>query len=628
VRQQRQQPPRAWLEIISGGAGRPALAAAYPVSGPGTPGAPGPAAVTAILSAGPRGPLVIADKAGALAAWDPARPGSPAVFRPATSHPCVVAPLADGRVLARGHTGALEAWDVPQHRGRPGGEGAAGDVTAMACFPDQRILVTATKELTSGWHFDGSAANGRRWGPQPGARWLVRLGGGRVLAVSEGGPAGQAGQAFCLDASDGARIWRESLSARPRAVAVDEVRGLLAIGSADRRVTLRELGSGHPVAADLDAGDVPMALAFVPTTRPGDITLLVGRADGWLARHPVSGGGPGGLLPAHRSAVGAIWVDPEAGLAVTGGSDGWIKAWDLDAGEWAEFGAARQVRAAAFDADGQWALACCGREGSYLADAGGRWTALPGPAVARDPVLAPLPAGLGMVVSLRDGALGWVPNDGSALRTVPLPPALRVVTALAAADDGTSVFVADSGGGLSLVPLRATSAANDPVPAGSPLTALAGVADRAVLAGDTRGGLTTWAASGPRGLSAAGRHQLKLPDVTALAVAENRGAVVAGGRDGDVVLAHDSEETRLGRHGARVTLVAVGLGGGIAVTASEGDEPTLCVWDLAASGPGEPLTRLPLADAAIAVAFRPGQPELTVLDRPGRLRRLQLHLPG
>jgi hypothetical protein len=31
-------------------------------------------------------------------------------------------------------------------------------------------------------------------------------------------------------------------------------------------------------------------------------------------------------------------------------ADGWVRSWDLGAGEWHEFTAARQVRAAAFDA--------------------------------------------------------------------------------------------------------------------------------------------------------------------------------------------------------------------------------------------------------------------------------------
>lgn len=634
LRRQGRSPHRAWLEIVSGGAATAAVAA-YPAVATDLPRADSRLpAVSGIVSTGPRGPLIVSDEAGALASWAPAGLGAPLVFRRAPirpgspSRPGILTPLGDGRVLVCGDQGALEVWDGRRHRWQPGGAGSvSGAVTAMAYVPEDQVLVIATTEGTAGRGFDRSAAGARRWSARPGAQWLVPLPGGRVLAVAAGKRPGQPGSAACLRAADGTECWRRPLAAGPCAVAVDAANGMVAIGGTDRRVRLRDTATGDPVGADLDVGDVPTALAFGPAARPGAATLLVGRADGWLVRYPVPGVGPIGLLPVHRSRVAAITVVPEAAVVVTGGANGRVKAWDLDAGEWTQFVVARQVRAGAFDSAGQWALACCGPDGSYLAADGTPWAPVTGPAVARNPVLAPLPDARGVLVSLRDNALGWLPGDAAELRPLPLPPALRSVAALAAGADGTSVFAADTSGGLSRVPL---DGAGEPgvTAARPPLTALAPLADGGVLAGDERGGLTTWTADGAGGLFAARRQHTGLAEVTALVAVGDRGAVVAGGPDGEVRLAHDGGDILLDRHGAPVTAAAVGLGGRVAVTASGGDDPALWVWDLASSERSEPLTRLPLPDAAVAVAFRPDQPDLMVLDRPGRLRRLRLHLPG
>jgi hypothetical protein len=95
-------------------------------------------------------------------------------------------------------------------------------VIAMAYFPEEHLLVVATNELTSGWDFDGSAAESRlaaepRWVIGPGARWLWRLPGGRLLAVGKGTPppgppareAGQPWAAACLRAADHAGVLAE-----------------------------------------------------------------------------------------------------------------------------------------------------------------------------------------------------------------------------------------------------------------------------------------------------------------------------------------------------------------------------------------------------------------------------------
>jgi hypothetical protein len=92
------------------------------------------------------------------------------------------------------------------------------------------------------------------------------------------------------------------------------------------------------------------------------------------------------------------------------------------------------------------------------------------------------------------------------------------------------------------------------------------------------------------------------------------------------VLVSESREVRLGRHGAEVTSVAVGLGGRVAVTAAGGDDPALCVWDLEGKEAERLVARLPLPDEPVAVTFPPNRPELAVLGRPGRLQNLRLHL--
>ena len=139
---------------------------------------------------------------------------------------------------------------------------------------------------------------------------------------------------------------------------------------------------------------------------------------------------------------------------------------------------------------------------------------------------------------------------------------------------------------------------------------------------------TRWAVGGAGGLSRRRRRRTSLAGITALAVAPGHGVVAAGSPDGDVVLVGDSQEVRLGRHGAEVTCIAVGLSGRLAVTASAGDDPALCVWDLAGGAAERLATRLPLPDEPVAVAFRADRPELAVLTRPGRLRNLRLHLGG
>ena len=638
--------PRAWLELTPAGAA-PALAAAYPANGAGpAEAARRPAAVTALLSADPHGALTVMDDAGTLTSWNPAGSQPPTAFRrPDGVGLAALAPLGDGRVLACDQRGTLELWDVSRHRRQYGQLGSVGaGVMAMAYFPEEHLLVVATSELTSGWDLDGSAAESRlagepRWVIGPGARWLWRLPGGRLLAVGKGTPppgppareAGQPWAAACLRAADHAECWRKTLPAEPRAAAVDEARGLVALGDTARQVTLRRLASGELAGAGFKAGDVPTALAFAPPGPGGEVTLLVGRADGWLARHAVPGAGEDGLLPAHDGAVRAVCVVPQAARVITGGADGWVKSWDLGAGEWHELTAARHVRAGAFDASGQWALACCGDAGSYRVDAaGGQWTAIAGLATPLDPVLVALPRQRGVLVTLRDGSLGWLPADGAMLRTVPVPPAVRKVRALAAAADGTSVFVADSRGGLSLVPVEGAGPAAGPVtaPGAAPVTALAPLPDGGVLAGDGQGLLTTWAVGGAGGLSRRRRRRTSLAGITALAVAPGHGVVAAGSPDGDVVLVGDSQEVRLGRHGAEVTCIAVGLSGRLAVTASAGDDPALCVWDLAGGAAERLATRLPLPDEPVAVAFRADRPELAVLSRPGRLRNLRLHLGG
>jgi len=638
--------PRAWLELTSAGAA-PALTAAYPANGAALAGAARPpAAVTAVLSAGPHGALTVMDDAGALTSWDPAgfEPPTP-LRRPAGPALAALAPLGDGRVLACDPRGTLELWDVPRYRRQYGQVGSAGaGVTAMAYFPEEHLLVVATEELTSGWDFDGSAAEARlagepRWVSRPGARWLWRLPGGRVLAVGRGRPrparagqeASRAWEAACLRAADHADVWRETLPAEPRAVAVDEAHDLVALGDTARRVTLRRLQSGALEAGDLDVGDIPTALGFAPPGPGGDVTLLVGRADGWLARHAVPGLGEDGLLPAHGAAVRAISVHPQSARVITGGADGWLKSWDLGAGEWHELSAVRHVRAGAFDASGRWALACCGDAGSYrVGPADGQWTAIAGLTTPLDPVLAVLPQGRGVVVALRDGSLGWLSAHSAMLCTVPVPPAVRKVRALAAAADGTGVFAADSRGGLSLVPLEDADTAAGPVTTASaaPVTALSPLPAGGVLAGDECGLITTWTVGGAGGLSPSRPRQTSLADITALAVAPEYGAVAAGSRDGDVVLVNDNDEVRLGRHGGEVASMAVGLGGRVVVTASGGDDPALCVWDLEGRETERLVTRLPLPDEPVAVAFLPNRPELAVLGRHGRLRNLRLHLGG
>jgi WD40 repeat protein len=640
------QSPRAWLELTSAGAA-PALAAAYPANSAGLAEAARlPTAVTAMLSVSPHGALTVMDDAGALASWDPAGFEPPTSFRrPDGPALTALAPLGDGRVLACDQQGTLELWDVPRYRRQYGQVGSAGaGVTAMAYFPEERLLVVATEELTSCWDFDGSAAEARlagepRWISRPGARWLWRLPGGRVLAVGMGRlrPAGagqeasRAWEAACLCAADHADVWRETLPAEPRAAAVDEARDLVALGDTTRRVTLRRLETGAPEAGDLDVGDVPTALGFASPGPGGDVALLVGRADGWLARYAGPGLGEDGLLPAHDAAVRAISVHPQSARVITGGADGWVKSWDLGAGEWQELSAVRHVRAGAFDASGRWALACCGGAGSYrVGSADGQWTAIAALAAPLDPVLAALPQGRGVVVTLRDGSLGWLSAHSAMLCTVPVPPAVRRVRALAAAADGTSVFAADSRGGLSLVPLADTGPAAGPVTTSStaPVTALSPRPAGGVLAGDEHGLITTWTVGGAGGLSPGRPRQTSLSGITALAVAPEHGAVAAGSPDGDVVLVNGSGEIRLGRHGAEVTAMAVGLGGRVVVTASGGDDPALCVWDLEGRAAERLVTRLPLPDEPVAVAFLPNRPELAVLGRHGRLRNLRLHLGG
>jgi WD40 repeat protein len=638
--------PRAWLELTSAGA-TAALAAAYPANGAGPAEAARPsAAVTAMLSADPHGALTVMDDAGTLASWNPAGSEPPTAFRrPDGPGLAALAPLGDGRVLACDQEGALELWDVPRYRRRYGQVGSAGaGVTAMAYSPEERLLVVATEELTSGWDFDGSAAEGRladepRWVSRPGARWLWRLPGGRVLAVGRGRlrPAGagqqasRAWEAACLRAADHADVWRETLPAEPRAAAVDEARDLVALGDTARRVTLRRLETGALEAGDLDVGDVPTALGFAPPGPGGDVTLLVGRADGWLARHAVPGLGDDGLLPAHDAAVRAISVHPQSARVITGGADGWVKSWDLDAGEWHELSTARHVRAGAFDATGRWALACCGGAGSYrVGAANGQWTAIAALAAPLDPVLAALPQGRGVVVTLRDGSLGWLSAHSAMLCTVPVPPAVRKVRALAAAADGTGIFAADSRGALSLIPLDDTGTAAGPVTTANtaPVTALSPLPASGVLAGDEHGRITTWTVGRAGGLSPSRPRQTSLAGITALAVAPGHGAVAAGSRDGDVVLVSDSQQVCLGRHGAEVTSMAVGLGGRVVATTSAGDDPALCVWDLEGRETERLVTRLPLPDEPVAVAFLPNRPELAVLGRHGRLRNLRLHLGG
>jgi hypothetical protein len=636
---------RAWLELSSAGAA-PALAAAHLVNEPdprGTTHRP-PAAVTAVVGAGPHDALTVMDDAGTLASWDPAGFEPPTAFRrPDGPGLTALVRLGDGRVLACDREGTLELWDVARCRKQYGQIGSAGvGVTAMAYFPVEHLLVTATEELVHGWDFDGSAPESRlggepRWVSRPGARWLWGLPGGRLLVAGKGKlrPAGsgrgasQAWEAACLRVAGLHDIWRETLPAEPRAAAIDEPRGLMALGDAARRVTLRRLGTGAVEGTGLDVGDVPTALAFAPPGPGGDVTLLVGRADGWLARHAALGPGGDGLLPAHGGAVRAICVHPQSAVVVTGGADGWVKSWDLGAGEWRELSAVRRVRAAVFDASGRWALACCGDGSSYRVDAvDGQWTAITGLGASLSPVLAALPDGQGVAVTLRDGSLGWLSADGATLRTVPLPPAVRPVKALAAAADGTGVFTADARGGLSLVPLDGTSTAAGPVRAAgsASATTLALRPDGGVLAGDGHGLLTTWIAGGPDGLSPGRPTQTALTSVTALAVAPGSGVVAAGSRDGDVVLVDDGQEVPIGRHGAEVTSIAVGLGGRFAVTASGGDDPALCVWDLTGRGTERLVTRLPWPDEPMAVSFLSNRLKLAVLDRHGRLRNLRLHL--
>jgi WD40 repeat protein len=633
LRRQSAQSPRAWLEITSPHAS-PALAA----DGPDLPGA-----VTDLVGADPLGALTVMDNAGTLASWSPAGYESPKVFRrPEGPALAALAPLGDGRVLACDQQGALELWDLPRYRRQPGRVGSlVPGVTAMAYLPGERLLVAATGELTYCWDFDGSAAECRlagqpRWRSRPGARWLWGLPGGRVLAIrmrpspERGAPAWEAA---CLRAADQAGLWRETLPDKPLAAAVDEARGLVALGDSARRVTLRRLETGALERAGWDVGDAPTALAFAPPGPGGDVTLLVGRRDGWLARH-APGGGQLGLLPAHGGPVRAVAVHPQSARVVTGDADGWVRSWDLGAGEWHEFTAARQVRAAAFDTTGRWALACCGSAGSYRIAADGQWTPLAELDVPLDPVLAALPGGRGVVVSLRDGLLGWLPSDQATPRTLPLPPGVKTVTALAGTADGSGVFAADSRGGLSLVPLGdadpagpATPAGPVRAPGGAPVTALAPAPDgQGLLAGDAHGQLTTWTAGGPHGLVPGPRWRTKLAGITALAVAPGHGAV-AGSRHGEVVLVHDGREVRLDRHGAPVTSVAVGLGGRVAVTAAGGGDPALCVWALDGGEKERLVARLPLPDDPVAVVFLPNQLELAVLDRHGRLRSLRLHLP-
>lgn len=638
------QSPRAWLELTSAGA-TPALAAAHRVNEPDPLGTTRkPAAVTAMVGVGPHEALTVMDVAGTLASWDPAGFEPPTAFRrPDGPGLAALVPLGEGRVLACDQEGALELWDVQRYRRQYRQVGSAGTaVTAMAYFPEEHLLVTATDKRTRGWDFDGSAAECRladepRWSCEPGARWLWRLPGSRVLAVAKnrlrptgaGRDASPAWEAACLRAADHTYIWRETLPAEPRAAAVDEPRGLVALGDAARQVTLRHLETGALEGTGLDVGDIPTALAFAPPGPDGDVTLLVGRKDGWLARRTALGRGEDGLLPAHGRAVRAISVHPQSARVITGGADGWVKSWDLGAGEWRELSAVRQVRAGAFDASGRWALACCGGAGSYRVGAvDGQWTAVAGLAAPLAPVLAALPEGRGVVVTLRDGSLGWLQADGATLRTIPLPPAVRTVKALAAAANGKGVFAADPRGGLSLIPLDGTRTTAGPTAAaGSLVTTLACLPDGSVLAGDGQGLLTTWTVSGPGGLSPSRRGRTSLADITALAVAPGHGAVAAGSRDGEVVLVNDNQEVHLGRHGAEVTSIAVGLGGRVAVTAAEGDDPALCVWDLEGRQTERLVTRLPLPDEPVAVGFLSNRSELAVLGRHGRLRNLRLHLP-
>lgn len=645
--------PRAWLEMLPGGFGPDALAAAYRTTDGNPPGAVGvPIMVQAMAAARTRGALIVVDSDGGLASWDPAAPATPTVFRPrGASSLTALAPLGDGRVLACDGEGVLELWDVPRQREQREPVGSLGrGVKAMAYFPEERCLVTATGDVTRCWDFDGSALVGRlgdapRWVHRPGATRLYRLPRGRVLAVGAGRQArrtqsghgaGHEWEAACLSVADHSELWRHPLPAEVRATAVDHARAVVALGDTNHRVTLRDLETGTLAGFELDVGGTPTALAFAPSDPGEDATLLVGRADGWLARYPAPGRGEGDLLPAHGRAVDAIAVLPQLAQVITGGADGWVRSWDLGAREWRECAAARRVRAAVFEATGRWALACCGDTGTYRVGAADRqWVALAGVAAAPDPVLEPLPAGLGVVVSLRDGSLGWVRADGETLSVMPLSPAVTKVTALAATADGAHVFAADSDGGLSVVPLADTGAAAGPraTVRGYPITSLACLPDGSgALAGDGNGLITKWTAGDQGGLSPGRPRRIAGSGITALAAVPGRGAVIAGTRAGDVVLMGGGQPggpVRLGRHDAAVTHVAVGLGGRVAITVSGGDEPAICVWDLAESRQeGQPVTRLPLPDEPVAVGFRPGQPELAILGRPGRIRRMRLHLTG
>jgi AAA ATPase domain/Domain of unknown function (DUF4062)/WD domain, G-beta repeat len=647
LRRQSTRSPRAWLEITSAHAS-PALIA---------DGLDLPGAISNMISADRLGALTVLDSAGTLASWDPAGYDLAKVFRrPAGPALAALAPLGDGRVLTCDRTGILELWDVPRYRKQPGPVGSlVAGITAMAYLPGDHLLIAATEHEMHWWDFDGSAAECRlagqqRWLTRPGARWLWNLPGGRLLAVGPGqwqDDADQTWEAACLRTANRADIWRAALPAEPWAAAVDEARGLLALGDSAHRLTLRRLESGAVHGSDLDVGDVPMSLAFTPPgpddphgpdvpSGPEDkVTLLVGRADGWLARHAVPGGQVG-LLPAHDGPVRSVALHPESARAVTGGNDGRVKSWDLRAGEWREFTAVRQVSAAAFDATSRWALVCCGETGTYRVSAtDGEWTALAGLAVPLNPAMAALPGGQGVVVTLEDDLLGWLLPGGAPPRTIPLPLGVETVTALAGTGNATGVFAADSGGGLSLLPLdgRATAeparaAGRVRVPGGAAVTVLAPAPDgQGVLAGDERGRLTTWTADGLGGLTSGPRTRTDLAGITALAVAPGRGTVAAGSRLGTVVLMNDDHKVPLGHHGAPVTSIAVGLGGRVAVTAAGGEDPALCVWDLAGSAPERLLTRLPLPYEPVALSFLPDQPDLAVLGRYGRLRNLRLHLP-
>lgn len=283
-----------------------------------------------------------------------------------------------------------------------------------------------------------SAELGRPVGRTAAAASVSASADGRRLAFTR-----EDGAVAVVDVIAGVELYRLRI---PRAVPVTGTQlsadGTELVTQSGRELRLWRLPP-KPVTPRQAAETLPTAIAIDGASE----LLAVGFASGQL-RVAAAGdvGQPSLAFFGHRGAVSAAALNAAAGLAATGGADGFVRVWQLASGA--------PTPAVAPPAELPVALVALDADGSHVASAAGRTV---------------------RVAVVADGRIAAeVQADG-------------VVTALAFAPDGNSIAVGDATGAVVVAPL-ADSASERALTLGAGVTSLAFARDGATLAaGDASG---------------------------------------------------------------------------------------------------------------------------------------------